>query len=169
MRDPAFPVLLTRHGGSTLLRALFAKRVDFLVIGGTALAFHVVRSPLDVGDLDVLVSPSLSNIESLRDVLVQLGFAALTGEADWARPANRHIPLKSAEYFCDLLTARSVDDFESLALESATFDLYGIPVAIASRDCLTTLLSRATVNGAGDARRLADLRSLAAGRSVTGE
>lgn len=161
MPDPLFPTLLQRHGGLTILRTLLTSGVSCLVIGGTALAFHGARQPLDVGDLDVLISPDPTTIERLRQALSALGLAP-DEAAEWERPANRHIPLKCRQYYCDLLTADSTADFDALYLGHTTFQLQDLLIPIAAREALATLLERATADGDRRERRLADLRALAA-------
>lgn len=160
MHAPAYRILLSRHGGSRLLQALQKNRVEFLVVGGTALAFYGDRDLTDVRDLDLLVNPSTENILQLRTALADIGMFANDDEGAWHRRFNRHIPLKNPSYFCDLLTPSSVVDFETLAFNATEIDFDGVPVQVASRRSLATLLQRALQGEIDDGRRLRDLAAL---------
>ena len=117
---------------------------------------------MKVVDLDVLVNPDEANFARLRKALTRLGFTQSDDETSWAKAENRHISLKSQQYFCDILTARSPDEFRSLAEDMATYDLEGIHVQIAGRHCLRTLLHRGIDDPASREQWLTDLRSLTA-------
>lgn len=52
--------------------SLIAHRVEFLVVGAYALAFH--GAPRFTGDIDVLVRPTTENAERLLAALVSFGF-----------------------------------------------------------------------------------------------
>ncbi len=54
--------LTTFVGNSDFVRMLIDAKVEFLVIGGLAVAFHKCRDPLKVDDLDILLEPSTDNI-----------------------------------------------------------------------------------------------------------
>jgi hypothetical protein len=54
--------------------SLTAHEVEFIVVGGYALALHGV--PRYTGDIDVLIAPSIENAERLIAALVSFGFPA---------------------------------------------------------------------------------------------
>ncbi len=53
---------------------LNARRVEFVIVGAHALAFHGV--PRYTGDLDILVRPTLENAQALLDAIADFGFPA---------------------------------------------------------------------------------------------
>ena len=57
-----------------LCALLIAKRVDFLVVGGYALAFH--GAPRFTGDLDLLVRPDPVQVKAMLEVVDEFGFPA---------------------------------------------------------------------------------------------
>lgn len=160
MVDSSFHVLLSRHGGSRLLRTLQKNQVEFFVIGGTALALYGARELTDVGDLDLMVKPTEENVARLRQSIAALGFFEPSEADAWSHRFNRHIPLKSHTYFCDLLTPESVEDFGSLSVGTTAFEFEEAPVSFASRKSLHTLLNRAMANDTTAELRRRDLAAL---------
>lgn len=57
-----------------LCSLLNANHVDFLIVGGYAVAFH--GAPRFTGDLDILISPDPSHVGRALDALRQFGFPA---------------------------------------------------------------------------------------------
>ena len=58
------------------LLALFnARRVEYLIVGAYALAFH--GAPRYTGDIDLLVRPSSDNAKAILAALADFGFASL--------------------------------------------------------------------------------------------
>jgi len=58
------------------LLALFnAHQVEYLIIGGYALAFH--GAPRFTGDLDIFVNPEAANAQRILAALAALGFASV--------------------------------------------------------------------------------------------
>jgi hypothetical protein len=55
-----------------LCSLLNAKAVEFLVVGGYAVAFH--GAPRFTGDLDLLVRPTPDHVQSMLDALQEFGF-----------------------------------------------------------------------------------------------
>jgi hypothetical protein len=54
------------------LRLLETHRVDYMIVGGYAVAFH--GYPRFTKDLDIFFDPSPDNVERLRQVLIEFGF-----------------------------------------------------------------------------------------------
>jgi hypothetical protein len=59
---------------SELCSLLNARAVEFLIVGGYAVAFH--GAPRFTGDLDILICPALDQIERMLAALHQFGFPA---------------------------------------------------------------------------------------------
>lgn len=59
--------------------------VEYLIVGGYALAFH--GTPRFTGDLDILVRPELENAQRILKALAQFGFGSLgLGAEDFENP-----------------------------------------------------------------------------------
>ena len=86
------------------LLALFnARRVEYVVVGAHALAFH--GAPRFTGDMDILVRPGTRNARRVLAALDEFGFASsgLT-VADFAKP-DRVVQLGVAPVRIDLVTS----------------------------------------------------------------
>jgi hypothetical protein len=86
------------------LLALFnAHKVEYVIVGAHALAFH--GAPRYTGDLDILVRPDAGNARRILDALEEFGFASLglTIE-DFAEP-GKVVQLGVAPVRIDLVTS----------------------------------------------------------------
>ena len=64
---------------------LNSRRVEFVVVGAHALAFH--GHPRYTGDLDSLVRPTVDNARRVAEVLNEFGFASFgLAEDDFSKP-----------------------------------------------------------------------------------
>lgn len=98
------------------LLALFnAHKVDYLVVGGYALAFH--GSPRYTGDLDLLIRSTAANAERILTALTALGFGSLNLESEDFEKPDTVIQLGVPPVRVDLLTSLTgvtwKDAFES--------------------------------------------------------
>jgi hypothetical protein len=88
-----------------LLELLNAHEVEYLVVGGYALAFH--GAPRFTGDLDLLVRAEPENSQRILRVLDEFGFGSLDLTAeDFLRP-DRVVQLGVPPVRVDLLTSIS--------------------------------------------------------------
>lgn len=85
-----------------LLGLLLAKGVEFLVVGGHAVAFH--GYPRLTEDLDLFVRPGLANAKRIVDALHEFGFGGLDIGPDDFIADDRVIQLGRAPNRVDLLT-----------------------------------------------------------------
>ncbi|MCE5340427.1 MAG: nucleotidyltransferase family protein [Planctomycetaceae bacterium] len=70
-----------------LLELFNAHKVEYLVVGGFALAFH--GAPRFTGDIDLLIKPDIENAKKILAALSDFGFASLNfTEADFLKPDN---------------------------------------------------------------------------------
>jgi hypothetical protein len=70
-----------------LLELLNAHKVEYLVVGGYALAFH--GAPRITGDIDLLVKPDIANAKRILETLNEFGFGSLSlSESDFTTPEN---------------------------------------------------------------------------------
>ena len=58
-----------------LLELFNAHKVDYLIVGGYALAFH--GAPRFTGDIDILVKPDTENSKRVLAALDEFGFSSL--------------------------------------------------------------------------------------------
>jgi hypothetical protein len=86
-----------------LLELFNAHKVEYLVVGGYALAFH--GAPRVTGDIDLFVRPTSGNAERILSVLDAFGFGSLNlVVGDFAKPGNV-IQLGVPPVRIDLLTS----------------------------------------------------------------
>jgi hypothetical protein len=89
---------------------LNSRRVEYVVVGAHALAFH--GHPRYTGDLDLLIHPTLDNARRVLEVPVQFGFGSFgLAEEDFAKP-DHIVQLGHPPNRIDLLTSISGVTFE---------------------------------------------------------
>ena len=89
---------------------LNSHRVEFVVVGGHAVAFH--GHPRFTGDIDLLIRPTRENAEAVLRVLRDFGFGALKVDpADLTTP-GRILQLGRPPNRIDLLTSISAVTFD---------------------------------------------------------
>jgi hypothetical protein len=70
-----------------LLELFNAHKVEYIVVGGFALAFH--GAPRFTGDIDLLVKPDSKNAQRILVALNDFGFGSLAlGESDFTREGS---------------------------------------------------------------------------------
>ncbi|HTP97654.1 MAG TPA: nucleotidyltransferase [Burkholderiales bacterium] len=115
---------------------LNSHKVDYLVVGGHAVAFH--GHPRFTGDIDLLVRMSPEQAGRILAVLTEFGFADLgLTESDLLR-IGTVVQLGRAPNRIDLLTSISGVDFERAWTGSVAGELDGIPVRFIGFDDLLT-------------------------------
>jgi hypothetical protein len=139
-----------------LLALLNSRGVDYLVVGGYALAFH--GAPRFTGDIDLYVRPDLENGARIAAALDDFGFGGLDIRAEDFAVAHRVVQLGVPPVRVDIITSISGVDW-ALAWSSRVTGSYGdIPVFFIG---LAALIAnkRATAR----AKDLADLEALGVG------
>jgi len=116
------------------LESLNASGVEYVVVGGIALAFHgIVRY---TGDLDVLVHASAANAERVMLALRRFGFESLKlTEADFAKP-DQVVQLGYPPSRIDILTSIDGVGWSQVSAGAVSGDYAGVPVRFISRDDL---------------------------------
>jgi len=136
------------------LLALFnAHRVEYVIVGAYALAFH--GAPRFTGDLDLLVKPDPDNARRILAALAEFGFASvgLTAE-DLTRP-DHVVQLGVPPVRIDLITSLTGVSWEE-TVSGRTAGSYGdIPVHYIGRPQFI-----ANKRATGRKRDLADLEAL---------
>ena len=117
-----------------LLELLAARKVEFLVVGAWAMAYH--GQPRYTGDLDLFFRPSHENALALLDAL--RAFGAPTGHLRLDELAVRGFTVTFGvpPARIDLLNWLSGVDYDDAALDAEEGDLGGVPVRFLSRRIL---------------------------------
>jgi len=74
-----------------LCSLLNARKVEYLVVGGYAVAFH--GAPRFTGDLDLLVRPDIAHVQGMLDALGDFGFPAGDVAAEYILDRNTILQL----------------------------------------------------------------------------
>jgi hypothetical protein len=143
------------------LLALFTdSEVDFLVVGGHAVAYH--GYPRYTQDLDLLLRPTHQNGERVVRALTQFGFGSLDITADDFTADDRVIQLGRAPNRVDLLTRLYGVEFDEAWSTAVEGQIDGVAVRLIGADALIRN-KRAT----GRPQDLADADRLTRVRDVT--
>lgn len=132
-----------------LLELFNAREVEYLVVGGYALAFH--GAPRFTGDLDLYVRPQRENAERVIQALEDFGFGSLDVTTDDLAAPDRVIQLGVAPVRVDLVTSISGVSWA----EAWAGKAQGVPVRFLGRKQFV-----ANKKASGRRRDLADLEAL---------
>ena len=113
---------------------LNSHRIDYLIVGAFAVAFH--GFPRYTGDLDILVRCDSGNPERLLEVLVQFGFESLGICAEDLQAPEVMIQLGVQPNRIDLLTSISGVTFAEAWQSRQISNLDGLTVNFIGRDTL---------------------------------
>lgn len=131
---------------------LGAKGVDYLLVGGYALAAH--GHPRYTGDIDFWVRPTEQNLIRLLDALRDFGFGSLgLGVDDFA--ADTVVQLGHPPRRIDLLTAIDGVSFDACFLRREEVEVDGLRLKIIGLEDF-----KANKRASGRAKDLADLECL---------
>ena len=140
------------------IELLNSRRVDYIVVGGHAVAFH--GHPRFTGDIDFLLRPSSENAERLIDAVKEFGFSEMhLSLDDFTRP-NTVVQLGHPPNRIDLLTSISGVDFEEAWGSRIGGELDGLPVSFLGWDALLK-----NKRASGRDKDLADVSKLSAVRA----
>jgi predicted nucleotidyltransferase len=131
---------------------LDARSVDYLLVGGYALAAH--GHPRYTGDIDFWVRPTADNIARLLRVLDDFGFASLGLRAD-AFTVDTVVQLGQPPLRIDLLTAIDGVDFDACFVRRERVMVAGVALNIIGLEDF-----KANKRSTGRLKDLADLESL---------
>jgi hypothetical protein len=136
------------------LLALFnANDVEYLIVGGYALAYH--GAPRYTGDLDLLVRPEADNADRIVAALAQFGFGTLDLSASDFVVPDQVVQLGVPPVRIDILTSLSGVSWEE-AWASRQPGFYGdLDVGFIGREAFI-----ANKRAAGRQRDLADIEDL---------
>lgn len=136
------------------LLALFnANQVDYVVIGGYALAFH--GAPRFTGDLDIYVKPDPENARRIVEALDQFGFKSVDLSVDDFQTPDQVVQLGVPPVRVDILTSITGVSWAEAASGRVEGRYGEIPVYYIGREQFT-----ANKRATGRKRDLADLEAL---------
>ena len=105
--------------------SLNSHSVEYVVVGGYALAYH--GFPRYTGDVDIFVRPSMENAERVAAVIREFGFASLgLSAADFARP-DQVVQLGHPPNRIDLATGLTGVTFDEAWATREPASLDGLP------------------------------------------
>ncbi len=136
------------------LLALFnAHRVDYVIVGAHALAYH--GAPRYSGDMDIYVRPDVENARRIMTALKAFGFGAVgLTEADFSI-SDKVIQLGYPPVRIDLLTSLTGVSWEEVSANAVAGKYGDIPVQYIGRRELV-----ANKRACGRKKDLADLEAL---------
>lgn len=114
-----------------LLESFNSRNVEYLVVGGYALALH--GAPRYTGDLDVLVKPDEENAVRILRALEEFGFGSLGLTAGDFKVPGLIVQLGVPPVRVDLITSISGVSWEEAASGSVTTTYGTVPVRILGR------------------------------------
>ncbi|WP_035613643.1 nucleotidyl transferase AbiEii/AbiGii toxin family protein [Haloferula sp. BvORR071] len=137
---------------------LLSRKVDFLLVGGFALAFH--GAPRFTEDIDFFILASPENAARMAAVVAEFGFSELgLGEADFL-VVDQVIQLGRAPHRIDLLTGISGVSWEEAWASRVAVNLDGLAIQVIGKAAL-----EANKAATGRPQDLADLARLRNGKA----
>jgi len=138
-----------------LLECFNAHGVEYLVVGGYALAFH--GAPRATGDIDLLVKPDLTNAGRVLAALGDFGFASLNLEPHELAVPDQVVQLGVPPVRVDIITSLSGVAWQEAWDSKQEGTIAGVPVLFIGRDAYI-----ANKRAAGRLKDLADIEALGA-------
>lgn len=132
MKPELLSVMLVKGDNAKLVRCFCEAGVEFLVVGGTALALHGCRDAADVDDLDILVSPTIENAQRIFSAFSAAEISLCSVPESLTKSAVQ-VPIKNWPYFADVLTPRNGFDFDEMLKASIPVSFQAMTLHIASR------------------------------------
>jgi predicted nucleotidyltransferase len=120
-----------------VLKALAAAGVDYILVGGLAVAFAGYARATD--DLDLLVEASEPNLRRLLEVLEGFGEGAARELSPTDFPLEEGCVRVAEDFDVDLFTLMSGQTYADLLPESVVHDLGGVPIRHLSAEGLIRL------------------------------
>jgi hypothetical protein len=109
-----------------LLELFNAHKVEYIIVGGYAMAFH--GAPRFTGDIDLLVKPDSKNAQRILAALIDFGFGSLNlGESDFTRQGSV-VQLGVPPVRIDIITSLSGVDWDKAQAGKVPGDYGGVAV-----------------------------------------
>ncbi|MCK4752838.1 MAG: hypothetical protein KAS75_05275 [Planctomycetes bacterium] len=136
-----------------LLELFNTHKVEYLIVGGYALAFH--GAPRFTGDIDLLVKADSENAKHILAALKEFGFGSLKlSENDFTSP-NNVIQLGTPPVRVDIMTSITAVDWEKAQADKVQANYGDTPTYFISKDNFV-----ANKKALGRKKDLADLEAL---------
>ena len=136
-----------------LLELLNEHKVEYMIVGGYALAYH--GAPRFTGDIDIFVHPSYENAKNILLALDDFGFGSLNITIDDFQDPNSVVQLGVPPVRIDIITSISGVTWEEANVGKKE-GVYGdVPVYFLGREQYIT-----NKRASGRKKDLADLESL---------
>lgn len=136
-----------------LLALLNEHKVDYLIVGGYALAFH--GAPRFTGDIDIFVRPELANAKRVLKALAEFGFTFSNLHLDDFTNPNKVVQLGVPPVRIDLITSISGVSWEEAEAHKEPGTFGDVPVFYIGR---TQYISNKRASGRK--KDLADIEAL---------
>ena len=136
-----------------LLELLNSNKVEYVIVGGYAVAFH--GHPRFTGDIDIYVNPTQGNAERVLKALDEFGFGGTGIEIDDLSNPGKVIQLGHPPVRIDIITSISGVTPEEAFKDFDTGEYGKVPVRFLNRDKL--IANKRTI---GRKKDLADLEAL---------
>ena len=120
------------HDFKELLELFNAQKVEYIIVGGYALAFH--GAPRYTGDIDILIRPNAENARRVLSALDEFGFGSVGLTEEDFKILDKVVQLGVPPVRVDFMTSItgvSTDDVFSRCVEGKYGD---IPVKYIGRD-----------------------------------
>ncbi len=140
-----------------LCSLLNARQVEFLIVGGYAVAFH--GAPRFTGDLDILVRPDVDHVARTLEALREFGFPAGDVTSGYLLERQKILQLGRIPVQIHIMTNISGVDWQHAWATRETGDYGSVPVFFIGRNALI-----ANKRAAGRTKDLADVEALEARR-----
>ncbi len=122
-----------------LVRAFVNDGIEFILVGGLAVAWYCAERQAD--DMDLLVNPTRENSQRIHRVLTNLGLSCHRRDS-FTRPGLQ-VPLKSRHY-ADLLTPKPTGPtFPEVEKDAINAKLFNTPIRLASQAMLIRMKDQA--------------------------
>jgi hypothetical protein len=144
--------IFAKANNEKLLQHFERAGVDFLVVGGAAVAFHGCRDDEQYDDLDLLIAPTIENSRRVADALVAAGVPLAASAEALAKPAIQ-VPVKNLQYWAEILTPRKGFDFYCIAKSALPAMVGQQSVRVISRLDLIKMKEDAVTRLRGDLRK----------------
>lgn len=135
------------------LKLLNDHEVEYLIVGGHAVAYH--GYPRSTGDLDVWISVNVNNAKKLANVMIDFGFSSESVSSSVFMEVDRVLRMGVAPNRIEILTGIDGVEFDSCFQTRVSAELDGISVSMIGLDSL-----KENKRASGRHKDLADLDEL---------
>lgn len=136
-----------------LLELFNAHKVECVIVGGYALAFH--GAPRYTGDIDILIKPDAENARRILDALDEFGFGSVGLATEDFESAGQVVQMGVPPVRIDLLTSLSGVSWEEAYAHCEKGEYGGVSVKYLGREQFV-----ANKRATGRKKDIADLEAL---------